>query len=366
MQRAAATDYDAVIVGSGPNGLAAAVRLAQRGLRTHVVEAADIAGGGMRSLPLTLDGFVHDLCSAVHPLGVASPFFARLGLERHGLEWIDSPSPLAHVLEDGSAVMLERSVRATAEGLGPDGPAYCQLFDPLVERAGDLLSMVLGPLRFPAHPWLLARFGWSAIRSMRGLARARFETDAARALLAGIAAHAMVPLDRLATASFALVLAAAGHSVGWPIARGGSQSIADALVAMFQSLGGSITVGHRVRRMGELPSARAYLFDTSPRELVSIAGDLLPPRYVERLRRFRYGPGVCKVDWALSEPIPWRDPLCRRAVTVHVGGTLERIARTEELVHDGMLPDEPFVLLGQPSIVDPTRSPAGKHTAWAY
>jgi phytoene dehydrogenase-like protein len=358
--------YDAVIVGSGPNGLTAAVSLAQAGLSTLVVEAHDTAGGGMRTSPLTLPGFMHDVCSAVHPLGLASPAFASFELERHGLAWIQSPSPLAHVLRDGSTVTLERSLNETAQQLGADGRAYRQLLEPFVEEIAPLLHMILGPLRLPERPLLLARFGWVAIRSMCGLARARFKGERAAALLAGIAAHAMVPLDALVSSSFALVLASAGHAVGWPIARGGSQAIADALLARYLNLGGELRLNEHVKNLKQLPSARAYLLDVSANQLLQIAGDQLPARYKGRLARFRYGPGVYKVDWALRGPIPWRDAACARAVTVHLSGDLPQVAAAEAAVHAGRLAERPFILLGQPSIVDDSRAPAGMHTAWAY
>jgi phytoene dehydrogenase-like protein len=364
--RARRAEYDAVIVGAGPNGLAAAITLARAGLATLIVEAQDAPGGGMRSSPLTVPGFMHDVCSAVHPLGLSSPFFSSLDLARHGLTWIDSPTPLAHVLSDGKAVTLERSLADTAEQLGKDGPGYQRLLRPFVDEFDSLLSMVLGPLRFPSAPALFARFGWVALRSMRGLARARFCGDQAPALLAGIAAHAMIPLDRLVTSSFALVLATAGHGVGWPIAQGGSQSIANALVSYYLELGGELLLNHRISSLEQLPPARAYLLDVAPKQLSQIAGRHLSERYKRRLGRFRYGPGVYKVDWALHGPIPWKDARCGRAVTVHLSGRLDDIGKAEAAVHAGKLADHPFVLLGQPSIVDPTRAPPGKQTAWAY
>jgi phytoene dehydrogenase-like protein len=358
--------YDVVVVGAGPNGLAAAVALQRAGLATKLVEAGDSPGGGARSAQLTLPGFVHDVCSAVHPLALASPFFAQLGLERHGLEWIQSPAALAHVLSDGSVVTLERSIDATAHQLGPDADAYRRLLLPWSERFDTLMGAVLGPLRVAAHPLMLARFGWSALQSMRGLAARRFAQEPARALLAGIAAHAMLPLDRAATASFALVLGAAGHAVGWPIARGGSQAIADALVTSLRTAGGEIELGRRVDRFEQLPRARVYVLDVTPKQLLQIAGDELPPGYSARLQRFRYGPGVCKLDWALRGPIPWRDPRCARAATVHLSGDLAAIAASEAAVHAGKIAAHPFVLLVQPSLFDDTRAPAGLHTAWAY
>lgn len=366
MERASRASYDAIIVGAGPNGLAAAIMMAQAGLSTLLVDGNQKAGGGMRSSELTLPGFTHDLCSAVHPLGMSSPFFSTLGLERHGLSWIDSPIPVAHVLEDGRAAVLERSLDATSEQFGADGRAYKRLMQPFVAQFDPLIRMILGPLRWPSSPLLFARFGLTAIRSLCGLARAHFKGEGPSALLAGIAAHAMIPLDRLVTSSFALVLATAGHAVGWPIARGGSQAIADALVAHYLSLGGELVLGQHVTHLSQLPSARAYLLDVAPKQLLRIAHDRLSSRYKSRLQHFRYGPGVFKVDWALRGPIPWKDERCRRAVTVHLSGNMARIAESEAAANAGRLAERPFVLLGQPSIVDETRAPPGQGTVWAY
>lgn len=360
------SSYDAVIVGAGPNGLAAAITLARNGLSTVLIEADVAAGGGMRTSELTLPGFRHDVCSAVHPLGIGSPFFRELPLARHGLTWVDSPAPLAHVFADGSATLLERDLDRTAAQFGPDAEAYRDLMSPFVHDFHQLLPMILAPLRVPERPLLMARFGLSAIRSLHGLARSHFRGDQPRALLAGIAAHAMVPLDSLVTSSFALTLAMAGHAVGWPIARGGSQAIADALVAHYRELGGELVLGTPITQLRELPPARAYLFDTSPGHLVTIAGDALPATYKRRVKRFRYGPGVFKVDWAMRGPVPWRDTRCKRAVTVHLSGSMEQVTEAEAAVNAGRLSPRPFVLLGQPSLVDPTRAPEGGHTVWAY
>jgi phytoene dehydrogenase-like protein len=359
--------FDVVVVGAGPNGLAAANVLALAGLSTLVVERAATFGGGCRSEQLTLPGFVHDVCSSVHPLGLASPLFRSLQLERYGLEWVHPDAPLAHVLADGRAVTLERSVSETAAQLGGDGEAYRRLMTPFVPRFDDLTSAILGPIsRGTAHPFLLARFGLHALQSMRGLARRELTEEPARALLAGIAAHAMVPLDAAATSSFGLVLGLAAHAVGWPIARGGSQAIADALVANLRAHNGELQAGLEVKRLEELPPARAYVLDVTPRQLLAIAGDRLPPGYRKRLERFRYGPGVFKIDWALREPIPWKDPACGRAATVHLSGSLDDITRSEALIHRGELDEQPFVLLVQPTLFDRSRAPAGGHVAWAY
>jgi phytoene dehydrogenase-like protein len=358
--------YDVVVVGSGPNGLAAAAATARAGLDTLVVEAKDSAGGGMRTLELTEPGFFHDVCSSIHPLGLASPWFRALALDEFGLEWIQPSAPLAHLLPDGRAVLLERSIDDTAAQFGADAKAYRDLLSPYVERFDDLLEMILGPLRLPTFPALLARFGLDAVRSLQGLTRAKFRGDEAGALLAGIAAHSMVPLDALATASFGLVLGAAAHAVGWPLARGGSRAIGNALVARLEQLGGELVLGQPVAHIDELPQARAYLFDVTPRQLLAIAGDRLPSSYRARLARYRYGPGVCKLDWALRGPVPWRDPRCARAATVHLSGTVDDVAHAERAVHEGKLAERPFVLFVQPTLFDAPRAPAGKHIAWAY
>ena len=358
---------DAVVVGAGPNGLAAAIVLARAGQTVRVLEAAGTVGGGSRSAELTLPGFLHDVCSAVHPHPLASPFLRGLPLAEHGLELVHHGAPLAHPLDDGSAVLLERSVEATAASIGgPDGAAYRALLGPLVRDAERLLPELLGPLRPPRHPLALARFGLVGLRSVQALADARFDGPRAPALLAGIAAHSMLRLDERPTAAVALVLALTGHAVGWPIARGGSQRVADALAGHLRSLGGEIVTDHRVGRVDELDDARAVLLDVTPRQVLALAGHRLPRRYRRALRRFRYGPGVFKLDWALDAPIPWAAPECARAGTVHIGGTLEEIAASERAVTAGREPERPYVLLAQPTLADPTRAPEGKHIAWAY
>ncbi|HOQ45098.1 MAG TPA: NAD(P)/FAD-dependent oxidoreductase [Bryobacteraceae bacterium] len=358
--------WDAIVVGSGPNGLAAAIVLAQAGLSVVVFEGEESIGGGTRSAALTLPGFVHDVCSAIHPLAAASPFFRTLPLERYGLEWIESPAALAHPFDDGTAAVLERSLERTAEKLGEDGESYITLMRPLVEDWERLQASVLGSLRLPRRPLALARFGLQALRSASGLAAGLFRRERARALLAGLAAHSMLPLAKPLTAGFGLGLGLLAHVVGWPLARGGSQKIADALAAHLRSLGGEIVTGTQVRSIDELPPARAILCDLSPRPLLRIAGHRFPAWYRKKLLCYRYGPGGYKVDWALDGPIPWRAEECLRAATVHLGGTLEEIALSEREVWAGSPPKRPFVLLAQQSLFDSTRAPGGAQTAWAY
>lgn len=372
MARSNRDNGDAIVVGSGPNGLAAAIVLAQAGRRVVVREQAATAGGGLRCAELTLPGVTHDVCAAVHPLAVSSPLFRALPLDRHGLEWIHSPAPLAHPFDDGPAAVLERSVDATAEGLERDGPAWRRLLGPFVRDWPRLAADILAPLRLPRHPIRLARFGLQGLRSAEGLVRSRFSSEAARVLIAGNAAHSMVTLDRRPTAAFGLTLVAAGHAVGWPIVRGGSERLSEALASHLRTLGGTIETGAPVERFEEVEHAGLVLFDVTPRQFLRIAGHRLPSRYRRALERFRYGAGVFKVDWALSEPIPWRDPACHRAGTVHLGATLEEIAAAEDAAVRGDVPERPFVLLGQPTLVDSTRidrarAPASvRHTAWGY
>ena len=360
--------HDAVIVGSGPNGLAAAIALAREGRSVLVLEAKDTIGGGARTEPVTLPGFQHDICSAIHPMGVVSPFLRTLPLAEHGLEWAWSPSAIAHPLDDGTAATLELSVDATASRLGADEGAYRSLMKPFAARAGKLFDEILRPIGAlppPRHPLLLARFGLLGLQSALHLAK-RFKTPHARALLGGSAAHSFLALDCVGSASFGLALILAGHATGWPAAKGGSVAIVNAMAAYLRSLGGEIRTGHLVRSLHDVPKSRAVLFDVSPRQLADIAGDALPPGYVRKLRRFRFGPGVCKVDWALDGPIPWRAAECARSATVHVGGTIEEIAAHEHAVFHGRMTDKPFVLCAQQSMFDSTRAPEGKHTGWAY
>ncbi len=359
-------DLDAVVIGSGPNGLAAAIALARAGAATRVVEAADEIGGGTRSAELTLPGFVHDVCSAVHPMGALSPFFRTLPLEEHGLEWLRPAASVAHPLPGGDAVLVYRSVERTAAGLGGDATAYRRLVGPFPERGHDLLADVLAPLRVPAHPILMLRFGLRAIFSANRLARLAFREERARALLAGSAAPSILPLGQPLTAAIGVLFAATAHVDDWPVARGGSAAIARALAAHFESLGGRIETGRRVERLADLPDARVVLFDTAPNGLLRIAGDALPDGYRRRIGRFRYGPGVFKLDWALDGPIPWRDPRCLEASTVHVGGTLDEICASERDMYRGRHAERPFLILCQQSQLDPSRAPAGRHTGYAY
>jgi phytoene dehydrogenase-like protein len=361
-----ARSWDAVVVGSGPNGLAAAIVLARAGCSVLVFEAELTAGGGARSAELTLPGFVHDVCSAVHPLAFASPFFRTLPLAEHGLKWIHPPAPLAHPFDDGTAAVLERSLEATGETLSHDANRYQELLAPLVADWQYLDVELLGPLRWPHHPLALARFGLRAFRSAVGLAKRRFTGARARALFAGLAAHSMLPLERVPSAAFGLVLAITGHAVGWPSPCGGAQKIADALASYLGSLGGHIVTGVRIENIDQLPPASAILCDVTPRQLLRIAGHRLPESYRRKLERYRYGVGAFKVDWALDGPIPWKAAECARAGTIHLGGTLEEIADAERAPWRMGHADRPFVLLAQPSLFDPSRAPAGKHTAWAY
>jgi phytoene dehydrogenase-like protein len=360
------TEFDAVVVGSGPNGLAAAIALARAGRSVVVLEAKDTIGGGARTEELTLPGFQHDICSAIHPMALVSPFFQTLPLAEHGLVWRESPYAIAHPLDDGTAAILELSLEKTAARLGGDGDAYQRLMTPFAANAAELFDEILRPIRLlPRHPLVLTRFGLAGIRSALAVAK-RFRTDAARALFGGCAAHSFLPLDATGSASFGLVLAVAGHAVGWPCARGGSVAIIDALAGYLRSLGGTIRTSTPVRSMNDIPPSRAVLFDVTPRQLADIADDALPASYVKRLRRFCYGPGVFKVDWALDGPIPWRAPECAKSATVHVGGTIEEIAVHEAAIWKGRNDGKPFVLVAQQSLFDDTRAPAGKHTGWGY
>lgn len=356
----------ATVVGSGPNGLAAAVVLARAGVAVRVIERAPEPGGGARTLPLTLPGFLHDHCSAIHPLAAASPLFRALPLAAHGLAWVEPPAALAHPFDDGTAALLLRSPADTGATLGPDARAWVRHVGAFAGAAEALLDDVLSaPARLPRHPLLLARFGLAALRPAAGLARAWFRGPRARALFAGIAAHAARPLEAPATAAFGLVLAIAGHGAGWPFPRGGAAAIPRALAAVLRAAGGEVEVGRQVETLRELGGG-AVLLDLVPRGVLAVAGPALPARYARRLARWRHGPGALKVDWALAGPIPWRARDCARAATVHLGGTAEEIAAAQAEAARGLAPRRPFVILAQHTLFDPTRAPAGRHTAWAY
>jgi phytoene dehydrogenase-like protein len=357
---------DVIVVGSGPNGLAAAVVLARAGLFVRVLEARHEIGGGLCSDALTLPGFLHDVCSGVHPTGILSPLFRALPLEAHGLRWVYPGLSAAHPLDDGPAALLARSFDTTCDTLGVDARAWRAMFEPLLPAKDTLFYDLLGPLRIPRAPIAFARFGLMAFRSARGLARARFRGERARALFAGCAAHSVLPLDFLFTAAMGVVFGLSGHLVDWPMAEGGSGAIARALAGYLRSLGGELVTNAPVSSLAALPDARAYLFDVSPRQLVRIAHDALPQGYKKRLARYVYGPGVFKMDFALSAAIPWKDPRCGEASTVHVGGTLDEISHAERAVWEGKQPERPFVMVLQQSHFDKTRAPLGKHTGYAY
>src|SRR5262245_1463996 len=367
-----ARPVDAIVVGAGPNGLAAAITLARAGRSVRVYEAAPTIGGGTRTEELTLPGFRHDVCSSIVPLTMASPFFRTIDLAARGVELVHPDAPVGHALDDGGAAILERSFIATAAGLDADrrtddGSAWRRLFGVLA-RDGDKLSReLLGPVvHVPRHPLALARFGFPALRSARALARSRFQGEPARALFAGLAAHSMLALDRPLTASFGLVLGTYAHAVGWPMVRSGVSAITTALAEELHELGGEIVTGVRVSSLRELPERRVVVFDTTPQALASIAADKLPPRMAAHYADFRLGNGVFKVDWALDGPIPWANEGLRRVGTVHLGGPLEEVARSERAVANGRHADRPFTLVAQYAPWDPTRAPAGKTTAWAY
>jgi phytoene dehydrogenase-like protein len=357
---------DAVVVGAGPNGLTAAAVLSLAGLSVTLLEARDTIGGGCRTESLTLPGFHHDVCGAIHPMGVVSPIFQRLRLTDHGVRWMSADTPLAHPLGDGRVAVLSRTLADMRDTLGAkDGERWIRMVEPFVDRHPEFFAEILRPVRVPRHPWLMARFGRLGLQSCLRLAD-RFADAPARALLAGSAAHSFLPLSAWGSASFGLVLAVAGHAVDWPCARSGSQRIVEALATIARSAGCAIETNRPVRTLADLPRSRAVLFDVTPRQLIAIAGDALAPSYRKHLQRYAYGPGVFKLDYALSEPIPWTARACAAAATVHVGGDANEIARSEAAVNAGAAPEKPFVLVAQQSHMDDSRAPRERHTGWAY
>lgn len=358
--------YDAVIIGSGPNGLAAAIHLAQANLSVLVVEANETVGGGARSAELTLPGFVHDVCSAIHPLAIASPFFQSLPLDKFGLEYIQPTASLAHPLDDGTAILFKKSIEETAANLGTDAESYRKIITPFVRNWDKLAPEILAPLHIPKHPFLMARFGIKAFQSAAGFAKRYFDEERTRAIFAGCAAHSMIPLEKLSTAAFGLVLSLLTHTAGWGFPRGGTQKLTDALAAYFISLGGEIEIRRRVQNIDELPVSKIVMFDITPRQILLIAGHRLPARYKRQLENYKYGGGVFKMDFALSEPIPWKAKECSLTATVHLGGTLAEIAEGERKNWRGQQRENPFVLLAQNSLFDDSRAPDGKQIAWAY
>ncbi|HWD87452.1 MAG TPA: NAD(P)/FAD-dependent oxidoreductase [Mucilaginibacter sp.] len=358
-------DFDAIIVGSGPNGLAAAILLQQNGLSVLLIEGKDSIGGGMRSAELTLPGFTHDICSAIHPLGAGSPYFQTLPLAAHGLEYIYPEIAAAHPFDDGSAAILKQSIDGTANLLGGDAKAYKHLLKPIVRNWPGMAADVLGPLHFPKHPLDMAAFGLVALQPASSVAK-RFKTERAKGLFAGMAAHSMLPLNKVASAAAALVLMTNGHLKGWPLPKGGTQNLANALASYFVLLGGKIETNAHITSLEQLPSSHAVLFDITPRQLLQIAGHKFSDTYKCQLERYRYGMGVFKVDWALDAPIPFTAEECHRAGTVHIGNTFAEIAASERQNWGRYLPEKPFTLLSQQSLFDNTRAPQGKHTGWAY
>lgn len=360
------THDGAVIIGSGPNGLAAAIALLQAGIPVRIYEAQERLGGGLLCSTPTLDGFVHDHCAAVHPMGVLSPFLSKLDLEARGLSWCYPELSAAHPLEDGRAALLSRSVEETARGLGVDEAAYQRLLAPYLKVGPALLEDLLAPLGWPKHPLTMMRFGSRGIASAQGLAQRVFEGELAKALFAGCAAHSILPMEAPLSAALGLLFCVVGHWTDWPVVRGGSENLAKAMQSLILEMGGEIFTGRRITKMSELPEARAYLFNTSPKILLDVAGERLSSGYKKRLERYRYGPGVYKIDYALKEPIPWTNPACGKASTVHVGGRLEEIAASERAMWEGKLCERPFVMVCQQSHFDDSRAPAGQHTGYAY
>ncbi len=356
----------AIIIGAGPNGLAAAITLAQAGISVKVIDKNPLIGGAVRSAELTLPGYIHDIGAAVCPLAVASPFFRKLPQDAMGSAWIRSPISLAHPFDDGSVALLFNSIEETAETLEKDSSAYTKLMNPIVDDWDGIADELLGTFRFTRHPISLIRFALKSLQSAMRLTENLFVGEKAKGFMAGLAAHSILPMEKRGSATFGVVLAALGHIYGWPIAAGGSQSISDGLAKHLRSLGGTIETGHLVRSIDELPSDKTILLNVTPRQIVNIAGNYLPGSYVRQLMKYHYGPGVFKIDWALNSPIPWSNKECLKAASIHIGGTIEEIASSERSVWKGEHPEKPFVILVQPSLFDSTRAPEGKHTAWAY
>ncbi|TGN19213.1 phytoene desaturase family protein [Leptospira idonii] len=358
--------YDVCIIGSGPNGLSAASLLAQSGLSILVLEAKSKLGGGMRTEELTLPGFLHDVCSGAHPMGILSPFFKTLPLEKFGLKWKEPPISVAHPLDEEPSVLLTQSIEETAEGLGIDGSSYQKLISPFVNNSPHFWEDVLAPIHIPKDPFSFVRFGLTGIRSAKGLAGSRFKEKRAKALFAGLASHSILPLESPLTAALGLVFAVSAHQKSWPVVEGGSENLAKALVAYLNTMGVEFQTNTRITSIAELPQTKVVIFDTDPLQLASLTESHLPGLYRKRLERFRFGPGVFKMDWALDRAIPWKDPKCLSASTIHLGGTMEEIAKAEADVWKGKHPDRPYVLLVQQSLFDPSRAPNGKHTGYAY
>jgi phytoene dehydrogenase-like protein len=358
--------YDAIIVGAGPNGLSAAIKLAQEGLKVAVFEASDIPGGGVRTMNLTLPGFSHDVCSAVHPLAAGSPYFKSLPLDKYGLEWIYPEVSIAHPFDNGTAAFLEKSIEKTSHSLLEDAQKYRKWMGFLLEKWDLLKNQLLGPLRVPEHPLAMAQFGIFALQPAHFLAKNLFKEYRARALFTGMAAHAIMDLDKVVTSAIGMVLAILGHVEGWPMPKGGAQNFTNALVSHLKSLGGELITGQKIDSIKDLPQTRSILFDITPEQLLKIAGSYFPISYQKKLTNYRYGPGVFKLDWALDEPIPFKAKICDKAGTIHIGGTMDEIVESEKIVWKGRISEKPFVLLVQPSRFDPSRAPEGKHTAWAY
>ena len=360
-------EHEVIVIGAGPNGLAAAIHIARSGHSVHVIEGGATVGGGARTQELTVPGFHHDVCSTIHPLAVSSPFFSTVPLHEYGLEFIQPPASLAHPLDDGKVMLLRKSLAETGETLGVDRENYPNVLAKFVRRWDDLAPEILGPISpLPSHPFLMADFGFKTLRSTTGFVRSYFEGPYASAIFAGCAAHSMIPLEDVPSAAFGMVLAITAHTAGWAIPKGGSQSISDAMAAHLRTLGGTIELGRKIENVDELPPAKAVVFDLTPRQIIRIAGHRLSSSYVSRLEKFEYGAGAFKMDFALSEPIPWKQKECLLAGTVHLGGTIEEIAESERAYQHGKVSEKPFVLTVQTSLFDPTRAPEGKHTAWAY